>query len=208
MEVDPTPAQTEYLIVRCKNFCPISMREKARRARDCTHNILLTESFHVQMASGGNTVNAEVQPDEFRGDTDVTDEGIRHITCLPMLETIAIFGGKITDKGLSYLAGKKSIKNIVLYQTLVTDVGISNLKTLPNLQLFIYYQEVVGSIKPEFGQLRLHALEQLHQLDSLKVGGNWVSAAMVTDLQDSLPHVKVVRLKKDDPLPYQPSGAK
>jgi hypothetical protein len=140
--------------------------------------------------------------------TDVTDEGIRHIARLPKLKTLAVFGGKISDKGLGYLAGKQSIQNIVLDQTLVTEAGIGTLKTLSKLRLLIYYQEVVGPIPPGFGQQTISALEQLGQLETLKVGGNWLSDEMVRDLQASLPCVKVTRLGKGDPRPYQPSGPK
>lgn len=140
--------------------------------------------------------------------TDVTNEGIRHISRLPNLETLAVFGGDVSDDGLSCLAGKQSIKNIVLDQTLVTEAGIAKLKTLPNLRVLIYYQETVGSVPSGAGQRTIGALNQLGQLETLKVGGNWVSAEMIRNLQASLPRVKVARLGKGDPRPYQPSGAK
>jgi hypothetical protein len=140
--------------------------------------------------------------------TDVTDEGIRHIASLPNLETLAVFGGNITDKGLGYLAGKPSIQNIVLDQTVVTEAGVAVLKTVPNLRFLIYYQEVVGPIPSGFEQRMVNAMKQLGQLEALQVGGNWISDDMIRDLQASLPNVRVRRLEKDDPRPYQPSGPK
>ena len=138
--------------------------------------------------------------------TDITDEGIRHVARLPNLETLAIFGGGVTDDGLRCLAGKQSIKNVVLDQTLVSERGIAFLKTLPNLRSLVYYQEAVCAIPPGLQRGRIRALEQLGQLETLRVGGNWVSEEMVQRLQASLPRTKVARLGKNDPRPYQPSG--
>jgi hypothetical protein len=131
-------------------------------------------------------------------DTDVTDRGIKRISSLPDLRTLAVIGGAVSDDGLECLRGKKSIRDLMLRGTTVTGKGLIAVQTLPCLRIFTFEQEPVEPFSAAHVDSLVSALKGLRQVKTLEVGGPWVTDEVVDTLRKSLPNTKVVRLKKGD----------
>lgn len=69
----------------------------------------------------------------------ITDQGLRYLQQLPIVEELDLSGTDITDQGLAYLAEWKSLKKLSLKHTSVTDEGLTalmQLKQLEQLEIF------------------------------------------------------------------------
>jgi hypothetical protein len=68
------------------------------------------------------------------GETDITDDGIRHLRGLVNLERLGLQRTHITSKGLEHLKGLNNLKDIWLHGSRVTDTG-SLQDALPNCRI-------------------------------------------------------------------------
>jgi hypothetical protein len=102
----------------------------------------------------------------YLSNTGITDEGLRHLAGLPVIEDLKIGNmdprqdpvaaslpqNTITDASLIYLRGLTSLRSLGLYGLPVTDEGLDVLKDLPNLGgLYLDRTKVRG---PWFGRLK------------------------------------------------------
>ena len=60
--------------------------------------------------------------------TRVSDEGLRHLTRLPRLQTVVLGSSPFTDAGLGHLARLPHLKELVFDRTKVTDGGVKGLQ--------------------------------------------------------------------------------
>ncbi|MEQ8789809.1 MAG: hypothetical protein RIC55_26180 [Pirellulaceae bacterium] len=65
---------------------------------------------------------------------NITDAGMKHVTCLRKLERLDLFHTQVGDAGLEHLATMKSLKWLPMGQTKVTDAGLAHLRSLTQLE--------------------------------------------------------------------------
>ncbi|MHC4180993.1 MAG: hypothetical protein ACYSWU_26135 [Planctomycetota bacterium] len=66
-------------------------------------------------------------------DTQITDEGLHHLSALTDVEVLVLQGSCISDEGLKHLEGLKSLRRLWLACPQVTAEGVERLqKALPN----------------------------------------------------------------------------
>ena len=66
-------------------------------------------------------------------DTQITDEGLRHLAALTEVELLVLQGSRISDEGLKHLEGLKSLRRLWLVCPQVTAEGVERLqKALPD----------------------------------------------------------------------------
>jgi len=69
-------------------------------------------------------------------DTEITDQGLSHLSRLTDLDELLIHGSRITDEGLGYLRGLTRLKRLWLVNTSVTQSGVQRLRAaLPNCEI-------------------------------------------------------------------------
>jgi hypothetical protein len=69
--------------------------------------------------------------------TQVTDEGLKHLTGLASLKWLWLNNTQVTDAGLAHLKELTSLRRIYLAETQVTDEGVAELRrALPNLSFW------------------------------------------------------------------------
>ena len=72
-------------------------------------------------------------------DTEITDQGLSHLSRLTDLEEFLIHGSRITDEGLEHLHGLTQLKRLWLVRTHVTQSGVRRLRSaLPNCRITRY----------------------------------------------------------------------
>ena len=74
------------------------------------------------------------------GGTQVTDEGLIHLTQLPRLRVLRLSRTAITDAGMSVLAKCETLESIDVSQTQVGDQGVWELRALPRLRILNLFQ--------------------------------------------------------------------
>src|SRR5262249_14421160 len=67
-------------------------------------------------------------------ETQITDEGMRHLKNLKNLRSLWVDATKIGDDGLAHLAGLVHVKSLHLGRTRVTSAGMQHLKKLAELE--------------------------------------------------------------------------
>lgn len=65
----------------------------------------------------------------------ITDEGLKYLARMPVLETLSLAYTAITDAGLSHLSDLSTLKQLDLSNTTITDRGLMHLKGLLNLEV-------------------------------------------------------------------------
>jgi hypothetical protein len=60
--------------------------------------------------------------------TQITDEGLRHLIVLKNLASLSLNNAQVTDEGLRHLIGLKDLAHLKLKNTQVTDEGKMALK--------------------------------------------------------------------------------
>jgi len=66
-------------------------------------------------------------------DSEVTNEGLRHLRKLPNLSYLELSNTKISDAGLEHLAGLSSLELLFLSGTRISDAGLKCLSEMPKL---------------------------------------------------------------------------
>ena len=66
--------------------------------------------------------------------TEVDDDGLRHIARFTSLEALWLSGTQVTDEGLRHLTGLDSLRSLRLSSTDIGDAGLAHLVSLPALE--------------------------------------------------------------------------
>jgi len=119
------------------------------------------------------------------GATDLTDDGLRHITCLDNLRALRIADAPITDAGLAHIAQLTGLRTLILKDTAVTDAGLAHLGSLKRL-LLLDLENCVGVTDDG-----LTHLYELRALESVNLNGCSVTVAGVERLKDALPNADI-----------------
>lgn len=90
-----------------------------------------------------------------RGDTNITDAGLKHLTALRELHTLDLRDTDIGDAGLEYVAKLSTLKTLDLTDTEITDSGLQHLASMPHLEiLYVEKTEVTNDGIREFQKRR------------------------------------------------------
>jgi hypothetical protein len=124
--------------------------------------------------------------------TDVTEKGLRHLTTLPHLRKLVLYGGSpsVDNEGLLQLKGCTNLESLELINTKVTADGLDVLAELPKLQsLKLFYEawRKNGLTDAVFGNLK-----NLKMLKRLEISGDWASAKAIDEIKLALPDCDVV----------------
>ena len=69
--------------------------------------------------------------------TEITDDGLQHLSSLPNLGCLRLDGTRISDDGLKHLSGLANLQELFLEKTQVTDNGVKMLQeSLPNCVIY------------------------------------------------------------------------
>jgi YHS domain-containing protein len=83
--------------------------------------------------------------------TDITDEGLAHLSDLTRLERINLSQTKITDQGLRSLKAITELRVLNLFGTAVTDAGLDSLSSHPHLErLYLWGTKVTPAAAARF----------------------------------------------------------
>ena len=94
------------------------------------------------------------------GSSDITDNGLRHLTRCSQLRKFSAASTDITDRGLIFLGKLKSLRYLDLANTQLTNDGLEHLKTLRNLEeLYLWGEQITDE-----GMLHLSYLKTLQKL--------------------------------------------
>ena len=92
--------------------------------------------------------------------TELTDEGLVHLTYLPDLRWLNLRGTKVTDAGMATLAQCAGLTRLHLEKTGVGDAGLEQLKSLPELE----YLNLYGTPVTDGGLAHLAEIKTLKKL--------------------------------------------
>ncbi|MBO0698461.1 MAG: DUF1080 domain-containing protein, partial [Zavarzinella sp.] len=70
----------------------------------------------------------------FVANTGMTDDGLKHLARLPLLEQLHAEKTKVTDAGLAHLAAAPKLRGLFLQDTALTDAAVGHLKKLAGLK--------------------------------------------------------------------------
>ena len=121
--------------------------------------------------------------------TDVSDNGMRHVVTLPNLRQLIIYAGQMSDEGLALLKGNQSITSLELYQLRITDDALRVLTEMPNLRSLTVSSE--ARLDPRLTDAGLANLKDLQNLDKLVISGDWASDGAIDELRSALPDCKI-----------------
>jgi len=123
----------------------------------------------------------------FLGDTQITDNGLRHLAGMSALKTVVLFGERpnpnITNAGLEHLKGLTNLEILNLYGTRVTDEGLRHLQNMQRLRALI--------LSPQITDAGLEHLEGLAGLRTLEITGTQITDAGVERLEQALPNCEI-----------------
>ena len=77
-------------------------------------------------------------------ETDITNEGMGHVTKLPKLQRLDLSGSDVGDAGLEKLKGATALNELILRHCRLTDAGLVHLQALPNLRRLDLLQTRIG----------------------------------------------------------------
>ena len=117
--------------------------------------------------------------------SQITDEGIRHIAELDSLSDLFLSYSRITDEGLGLLQQSSTLERLWLEGTAVTDTGIETFKNMPSLQR-------VGLAKTRVTDAGLEHLKQLRALTIVDVTQcRQLTPLAIEGLRAALPNCEV-----------------
>jgi hypothetical protein len=140
------------------------------------------EALRDPAFAGVTDLNLVSGSDATIGGVDVTDEGLAHVTHLPLTDLI-VRGSLVTDAGLAQLKGLQ-LEALVLAETLVEGEGLKHLSGMP--------LKVLDLADTRVGDESLQYLAGL-PLISINLRGTRVTDAGVTMLERAIPGVLVSR---------------
>ena len=129
--------------------------------------------------------------------TELTDEGLVHLTYLPDLRWLNLRGTKVTDAGMATLAQCAGLTRLHLEKTGVGDAGLEQLKSLPELE----YLNLYGTPVTDGG---LAHLAEIKTLKKLYLWQSQVTAEGVARLREALPECEIIAGEGLDPVPPPP----
>jgi len=123
--------------------------------------------------------------------TDLSDEGVKPLVSLPNLRKLMLYGGRprVGDKGLATLSGCEKLESLKLENIDVTDRGLRALRDMPSLKHLIIYRDTRQTTP--LTDNAVSELRELQILETLAIGGGWMSKAAVTELRKALPNCKL-----------------
>ena len=122
--------------------------------------------------------------------TDLSDEGLRHVAALPDLRELTLQGPQhINSSGLQLLRDNPTLRVLQLVHAGITDKDLAILESLPKLVELELLCESHRSAELTDGAL-VH-LRELSQLKTLVISGGWMSDETLAELRDALPDCKV-----------------
>ena len=122
---------------------------------------------------------------------DLTDEGLRWIAVLPQLKCLKIIGCRVSDPGLQAFSGNATIETLVLANTNISNNSLAVVATFTRLNtLAIFDEQDVDSV-PTLTIDGLSVLGNHKSLQSLQVGGQWVTNNGNANIRKLLGNVKV-----------------
>ncbi|MBC8869895.1 MAG: hypothetical protein H8E44_10780 [Planctomycetes bacterium] len=75
-------------------------------------------------------------------DTEITNQGLSHLSRLTDLDELLIHGSRITDEGLEHLRGLTNLKRLWIVNTSVSQAGVQRLRAaLPNCEITVMERE-------------------------------------------------------------------
>lgn len=141
-------------------------------------------------------------------DTNVTDDGLRHLSKVPGVELLSIgIGRGVTDAGIEHLAAMKDLKDLALVGTRVTDSGIEKLDKIGGIERLCLSSVSDTGLShldklPKLRRLELinadithvgvEYLKGMHRLKSLSLVRCNISDTNVRDLKRGLPGCRIV----------------
>ncbi len=123
--------------------------------------------------------------------TDLTEEGVEPLVSLPNLRKLMLYGGRprIGDKGLATVSGCEKLESLKLVNIDVTDRGLRVLRDMPSLKHLIVYRDTRRTTP--LTDNAVSELRSLHDLETLDLGGGWLSKAAASELREALPNCRV-----------------
>jgi hypothetical protein len=137
---------------------------------------------------------------------NITDDGLRHLAVLTVLEELSLTRTQVGDAGLEHVQGLTKLRRLNLYATNITDSGLKYLKRLGRLEdLCLSKTKVTGLehlkalTQLQYLQLDntqvtdagLEPIEGFSKLERLDLRGTRVTAAGVAKLQQALPNCTI-----------------
>lgn len=124
--------------------------------------------------------------------SNITDEGLKHLTTLQSLKVLELTRTNITDAGLEHVGQLRSLWWLNLQQTKITGTGLSHLRPLKNLRRLN-----LQVTRLEDGTLRV--LAELPRLTFLDLDETPITDASIPDLArlTSLRELSVMSLSED-----------
>ena len=117
-------------------------------------------------------------------DTQVGDDGLRHLRGCSMLEALVLDNTQVTGSGLAHLTGLAKLEYVGLEGCPITDEGIATIGDLAAL-------ERLNLSETQITDAALGHLKSLSKLERLYLSGTSVTAAGVEELQRALPDCEV-----------------
>ena len=117
-------------------------------------------------------------------DTQVGDDGVRHLKGCAMLEALVLDNTQVTGPGLGHLSGLPKLDHLSLKACPITDEGIATITGLAALERLDLSQTPITDAS-------LGHLKSLSKLSRLYLNGTSVTAAAVEELQRALPDCEV-----------------
>ena len=118
-------------------------------------------------------------------DTQVGDDGLRHLKGCAMLEALVLDNTQVTGPGLGHLTGLPKLDHLSLKACPITDEGIATITGLAALERLDLSQTPITDAS-------LGHLKSLSKLAKLELNGTSVTPAAVEDLQRALPDCQIV----------------
>lgn len=117
--------------------------------------------------------------------SQITDEGVRHIAELELLQQLFLSYSRITDEGMAFLQKSSTLERLWLEGTAVTDTGVEALKNMPSIQR-------VGLAKTRVTDAGLEHLKQIRALTVLDIAQcRQLTPSGIEGLRAALPNCEV-----------------
>lgn len=118
--------------------------------------------------------------------TDITDDGLRHLTKQPQLETVVLDHTEVGDEGLLTLRSLPNLTTLDLSGTAVTNDGLLGLQEFPALKTLVLMDN------PQITDAAVGNLMLLKDLERLHLENSSVTNKGVMILRESLPGCEIM----------------
>lgn len=121
----------------------------------------------------------------------VSDEALRHLPALPLLEDVFLSGRTLTDAGMTHLSRLKSLKVLSLNGTSVGDAGVATLAKNHSglVELGLWHSKITGECANDLAKFK--SLKKLGIVNTPLADRDYESIRII---QQSLPDCRIVAL--------------